>query len=74
MRYVQYFNKINGNFHEPCGDRCVVILDGRNTMVNSVNDAIRFNGFRRPTFNAFQIRVGDFLNWKPITKIIEIRR
>jgi hypothetical protein len=60
--YVQYlaYSPITGNLYEPCGDRAVVVLDGRNSLETMINDAHEFNGFRRPTYPHFKIMRGDF--------------
>jgi hypothetical protein len=71
MRYVQYFDDRDGELVEPCGDRSVVILDGRNSLETSIDDAIKFNGFHRPTYDAFQIRQGEvFSRSSAMTEII----
>lgn len=73
MRYVQYFENRDGKFVEPCGDRCIVILDGRNSLETSCNDARNFNGKCRPIYNAFQIRQGEvFSRSNPMTDIISL--
>ena len=60
--YIQYldYSPITGNLYEPCGDRAVVVLDGRNNLSTMIEDAKRFNGFRRATYPHFQIMQGDF--------------
>lgn len=60
--YVQYlaYSPVTGNLYEPCGDRAVVVLDGRNSLETMVNDAHQFNGFRRPMYPHFKIMRGDF--------------
>ena len=66
MRYVQYYNR----GREVLGDRGVVILDGRNSLETSIEDAQRFNGFRRPTFEGYQILQGNsFMAARPLTEI-----
>jgi hypothetical protein len=73
MRYVQYFEDRDGKLVEPCGDRCVIILDGRNSITTSMQDAIHFNGFRRPNYDAFQIRQGEvFSRSSAMTEIITL--
>lgn len=75
MYYVQYFEKgmVTGKLIEACGDRAVFILDGRNNLKTMINDAIRFNGYRRPVYKAFQIFKGQsFTRSKPITDIISL--
>lgn len=60
--YIQYLSKslISGNLVEPCGDRSVVCLDGRNALKTMINDGHRFNGFRRPNYPHFRVMQGDF--------------
>ena len=57
MNYVQYFTigAVSGKLIEACGDRGVVILDGRNSLSTMHHDAITFNGLSRPIFNAYQL-------------------
>lgn len=72
MVYVQYFDKscISDNLIPACGDRSVVVLDGRNKLETWIQDAIKFNGFRRPKYKAFQIFKGEsFTRSNPITEI-----
>ncbi len=73
MVYVQYFQKsaISNDLVSACGDRSVVILDGRNNLETMQNDARQFNGYRRPHYPAFQIMRGEsFSRSSPITSII----
>jgi len=73
MRYVQYYQKQDGELVEACGDRSIVILDGRNSIETSKQDAINFNGYHRPKYDGFRIRQGDgFTRSKPITNIISL--
>lgn len=74
MRFVTYFTvDKDGYLQEECGDRHVVILDARNQLFTSIQDAKKFNGFRRPVYDAFQIFQGrNFLDSKPITDIIPL--
>ena len=60
--YVQYldYSPVTGNLYEPCGDRAVVILDGRNCLDTMINDAHSFNGVCRPKYPHFKIMYGDF--------------
>ena len=71
--YVQYWseNPITGKLYEPCGDRAVVILDGRNNLETMIDDAHRFNGYRRPVYPHFQIMKGDFHHAAPIYSTME---
>lgn len=59
--YVQYldYSPVSGELYEPCGDRAVVILDGRNNLSTWIDDARRYNGYRRPKYPAFRIMRGD---------------
>lgn len=60
--YIQYldYSPVTGELYEPCGDRAVVILDGRNTLDTWINDAKVMNGKHRPVYPAFRIMKGDF--------------
>ncbi len=62
--YVQYldFSPVTGELYEPCGDRAVVILDGRRTLEGWIQDAKDCNGVRRPQYPHFRIMQGDFLS------------
>ena len=73
MIYAQYFDRglISNKLTPACGDRSVVILDGRNSMATWKDEAVKFNGFRRPKYEAYQIYKGRNVNdSKPITDII----
>ncbi len=75
MRYVQYFQRgvITGDLIETCGDRGVVILDARNNLTTSHSDAVKFNGFRRPNYAAYQLREGEtFFRSHPVSKVISL--
>lgn len=70
MYYVQYYEKRVNGFIEPCGDRSVLILDGRNNLKTMCQDAENHNGIRRPHYAAYRIFKGDsFLNSVPITEL-----
>lgn len=72
MYYIQYFNGTTKE-SEACGDRAVVILDGRNSLQTMKNEAIEFNGYRRPVYSAYQIFKGEtFTRSQSITGIIPI--
>lgn len=75
MVYVTYFKLgLDGNLREDVGDRSIVILDGRNSLATMKQDAVRFNGYRRPVYKAYQICRGRSLcDSKPITPIIELK-
>lgn len=70
--YVQYYQThcITKKLYAPCGDRSTVILDGRNNLETMKADALRFNGYRRPVYEAYQIFKGDFRKSIPVTDII----
>jgi hypothetical protein len=73
MRYVQYYDQTadGRELIEVCGDRGIVILDGRNTLSNSIRDGFTFNGNRRPLYPAFKIMQGEsFTRAKPITELV----
>ena len=74
MRYVQYYHKgvISGDLIPACGDRAVVILDGRNSISTSIQDSHKYNGYRRTNYLAFKLFEGaNFSGAKPITEIIQ---
>ena len=66
--YIQYiaYNEFTQSHYEPCGDRAVVVLDGRNNLATMIQDAHEFNGFRRPKYPHFKIMQGDFREAKEI--------
>jgi hypothetical protein len=66
--FIQYFDysPVTGNLYEPCGDRAVVILDGRNSLETWIKDGHNFNGLRRPKYPHFKVMLGDFRNSKEI--------
>jgi hypothetical protein len=75
MRYVQYYIKNDKEFFQGLGDRSVVILDGRNTIKNSIKDAIKFNSYCRPTYDGFKLYQGEsIMRSKPITDLITFER
>jgi len=39
----------------PCGDRSVFILDGRNSIDTMINDGYENNGIRRPFYPFFRV-------------------
>ena len=76
MVYVQYYTtgkispKLVG-YTEVLGDRGVVILDGRTGKGTWHRDAIEYNGFQRPVFEAYRLFKGrSFLDSQPISGII----
>lgn len=79
MIYVQYMHKAvksqwndyKDELIEVCGDRGVVILDGRNTLETMHNDAIEFNKDVLRQYPAYQIFKGETLTRsQPITGVI----
>ena len=76
MRYCEYGHMgKDDKFESGMGDRAYVILDGRNSIHNSIDDAIRFNGVRRPNYSHCQICQGEsILRSAPITKIFSLQR
>jgi len=75
MIYVQYFQKsaTSEELVEACGDRAVVVLDGRQSTATQKVDAISLNGTRRPTYLAYQLFRGEtFTRSEAITGIISL--
>ena len=73
MRFVQYFELNNGKLVEACGDRAIVIIDGRYRISRCHEEAREMNGFRRPHYDAYQILEGKALNQaKPVTSIFKL--
>ncbi len=73
MYYIGYYQKsaISELLVSACGDRAIVILDGRDTLDKMIQDARDFNGVHRPVYKAFKIHKGDnVLRSNPITKLI----
>lgn len=72
MVYVQYYQTdLSGKLAEACGDRAVVVLDGRNKPETWKADAVKFNGFRRQKYEAYAIFKGEsFTRSKAITPVI----
>ncbi len=74
MVFVQYYHKgaVSGALVAACGDRAVVILDGRNSLSIQELDAARFNGYGRPRYEAYSIHKGrGFNDCKAITPVIK---
>lgn len=72
MVYVQYFHKgvMSGKDIPACGDHAVLVLDGRRTMQTWHRDAVEANGYRRPTYTAYQLMRGEtFTRSEPISNI-----
>lgn len=58
MHFAQFYNrKLDGTLGEAVGDRGVLILDGRNTVLAKCQDAIAHA--QRYGFEAFSIHVGE---------------
>ena len=76
MVFIQYYEKspVDGSLIEPCGDRSVVIIDGRNSLANMKADAVSFNGHRRPEYAAYRIFKGESFNrgLRALTDIIKL--
>lgn len=75
MVYVQYMSRsvTTGELIAALGDRAVVILDGRNSLETMKHDAVQFNGYRRPVYEAYRIYKGDsFSRSAPVTGVIEL--
>jgi hypothetical protein len=71
--YVQYldYSPVSGNLYEPCGDRAVVILDGRNSLETMIKGAHEANGFRRPKYPHFKIMFGNFRESREVYSTIK---
>ena len=71
--FIQYldFSPVTGTLYEPCGDRAVVILDGRSNVNGWINDAHECNGVCRPQYPHFQIRQGDFRQSRVIYSTVQ---
>jgi len=55
------------------GDRGTVQLDARQSESQWHKDAVAFNGYRRPVYQAYQLIKGDsLLLAKPFTDIIKL--
>ena len=75
MTYVQYFHKgvLSGEDIPACGDRAVVVLDGRQNLNTWKRDAVKFNGVRRPSYTAYQLMQGEsFTRSMPIGSIVPL--
>jgi hypothetical protein len=59
--YIEYldYSPVTGELRNPCGDRSIVILDGRNNLQTWIADGHAFNGYRRPVYPHFRIMQGD---------------
>ncbi len=77
MYYIQYYHKaVNSDkLIEACGDRSVVILDGRCNIETMNYDAIHFNGLRRPHYDGYAILKGEtFTRSTQLTDIMKLRQ
>jgi len=82
MIFVQYFQQSTGYDYktgsinpdlikpiEACGDRAVIILDGRQSIDTWHCDAKQANGVRRPVYCGYVLYKGSsFSNAKPISQ------
>jgi hypothetical protein len=61
MKYVQYYHRgvKTGRIIPACGDRAVVVLDGRNSLASMQQDAIFIA--RQRGYTAYQILEDDTL-------------
>jgi len=68
--YVQYYHKgvLTGKLTPACGDRAVLILDGRHNLQTLKAEAATMN---RPEYNGFQIFKGELTgrNCRALTEI-----
>lgn len=72
MYYVQYYDNgvVSNQLIEACGDRAVVILDGRNNINTHHQLAVQMNGVRRPKYLAYRLFQGEsFTRSRPISKL-----
>jgi len=59
--FIQYLDyDLAGKLSEPCGDRAVIVVDGRNSLPTWIELARNNNGIRRPKYAGFAIHMGDF--------------
>lgn len=70
--YIQYldYSPVTGALYEPCGDRAVLQLDGRNNLNTMIQDGHKYNGFNRPKYPHFKVMQGDFREAKEIYSTI----
>lgn len=66
--YIQYYQKsaISDDLISACGDRSVLILDGRQNLETWINDGYENNGHRRPKYEGFKVMKGDLRSSKEI--------
>lgn len=75
MYYIQYYERgaVTGNLIEACGDRAVILLDGRETLETHKDIARTMNGENRPKYAAYQIRKGEsFIRSHNLTPVIHL--
>lgn len=73
MVWAEYGSIVNDLFIPACGDRSVIILDGRCKLDTLIDTAIIHNGNRRPVYEAVQLFKGPrFTESKPLTKPIKL--
>ena len=74
--YVQYldYSPVTGELYEPCGDRAIVILDGRQNRQSWVQNAHACNGVRRPKYPHFKIMRGDLHHATEIFSTVKATR
>ena len=60
--FIQYldYGVGGGSMIEPCGDRSVLIVDGRCSFASAIIIARENNGKYRPVYLGFRIYNGDF--------------
>lgn len=59
--FIQYLDYgVGGSMVEPCGDRSVLIVDGRCSFASAKIIARENNGKYRPVYLGFRIYKGDF--------------
>ena len=75
MTFIQFYDAdLSGKIAPVCGDRGVVILDGRTRLSTMIEDAKNFNGYRRPVYDAFAICRGEsFGCFQFLTPIIRFK-
>ena len=63
MYFVEYYHKgaVTGELIPACGDRSIIILDGRNSIKTMHSDAVEFNGIKRPVYDAYTLNAGETL-------------
>lgn len=67
--YVEYLDwKLDGTMDSALGDRGTVILDGRNRLSAWIEDARKFNGYRRPFYPGFRICRGETILYEEVVR------